>query len=217
MKPCLKLLLVLLLAACSPAAPPAPGPVPQPAEAPAPHRAWWKEAVVYQVYPRSFKESDGDGVGDLQGHHLRSSTTARASASMSSGSTPSSFGPNDDNGYDISDYRRHHEGVRHDAGLRPRCSQGDATTAACKMVLDLVVNHSSDEHEWFKRVASRETIPTATITTGGRAKREPPPNNWPSFFDGTAWELDKTTGQYYLHYFSQQAARPQLGKPEAEK
>ena len=200
MKPCPKLLLVLLLAACAPAAPPAPGPVPKPVEAPAPRRAWWKEVVVYQVYPRSFKDSDGNGVGDLRG------ITSRLDYIKSLGVdvvwlNPVYQSPNDDNGYDISDYRaimpEMGSMADFDAMLRGMHQRG------IRLVMDLVVNHTSDEHPWFRQSQSSRTNPYRDYYHWWPAERGTPAKRW-SFFDeeGSAWRYDSTTRAYYLHYFS---------------
>jgi oligo-1,6-glucosidase len=200
MKPCLKLLLVLLLAACAPAAPPAARPVPEPAEAPAPHRAWWKEVVVYQVYPRSFRDSDGNGVGDLRG------ITSRLDYIKSLGVdvvwlNPVYQSPNDDNGYDISDYRaimpEMGSMADFDAMLEGMHRRG------IKLVMDLVVNHTSDEHPWFQQSRSGRTNPYRDYYHWWPAERGTPAKRW-SFFDeeGSAWRYDSTTQAYYLHYFS---------------
>jgi oligo-1,6-glucosidase len=200
MKPCLKLLLVLLLAACAPAAPPAPGPVLQPVEASAPRRAWWKEVVVYQVYPRSFKDSDGNGVGDLRG------ITSRLDYIKSLGVdvvwlNPVYQSPNDDNGYDISDYRaimpEMGSMADFDAMLRGMHQRG------IKLVMDLVVNHTSDEHPWFQQSRGSRANPYRDYYHWWPAERGAPAKRW-SFFDeeGSAWRYDSTTRAYYLHYFS---------------
>ena len=164
-------------------------------------RKWWKEAVVYQIYPRSFKDSNGDGVGDLKG------ITSKLDYLKSLGIdviwlNPIFSSPNDDNGYDISDYQgimkefgtmQDFDGLlkgMHDRGL--------------KLVLDLVVNHSSDEHEWFKQSRSARDNPYRDYYHWWPAEKGKP-NPRRSFFDvdGDGWEFDKTTNSYYLHYFSQ--------------
>ena len=164
-------------------------------------RKWWKEAVVYQIYPRSFKDSNGDGVGDLEG------ITSKLDYLKSLGIdviwlNPIFSSPNDDNGYDISDYR----GIMKEFGTM---SDFDALLKGMhdrglKLVLDLVVNHSSDEHEWFKRSRSSRDDPYRNYYHWWPAEKGKP-NPRRSFFDvdGDGWEYDKKTNSYYLHYFSQ--------------
>jgi oligo-1,6-glucosidase len=204
MKRCLDLLGIMLVAACAhPATPPAP----TAPEAPgwretvaAPARAWWKEVVVYQVYPRSFKDSDNDGVGDLRG------VTSRLDYIKSLGVNvvwlnPVYQSPNDDNGYDISDYR---------AIMRQMGSMADFDAMlegmhrrGIKLVMDLVVNHTSDEHPWFRQSRKSRDNPYRNYYHWWPAERGTPARRW-SFFDeeGSAWRFDSTTSAYYLHYFS---------------
>jgi oligo-1,6-glucosidase len=161
---------------------------------------WWKEAIVYQIYPRSFKDSDGDGVGDLKG------IISKLDYIKSLGVTaiwlnPIYSSPNDDNGYDVSDYRNIMEdfGTMEDfdellKGLHDR---------GIKLVMDLVVNHSSDEHEWFKQSKSSRESPYRNYYHWWNAERGKPPYRY-SLFDinHDAWKYDSTTNAYYLHYFS---------------
>jgi oligo-1,6-glucosidase len=164
-----------------------------------PKRTWWKEAVVYQIYPRSFKDSNADGIGDLKG------IIQRLDYIQSLGVdavwlNPIYQSPYDDGGYDISDYKQiHHEfGTMDDfdrllTGLHQR---------GLRLIMDLVVNHSSDEHRWF--IESRKDVnnPYRDYYFWKPGKDQEPPNNWPSFFGGSAWQLDEPTGEYYLHLFS---------------
>jgi oligo-1,6-glucosidase len=161
---------------------------------------WWKEAVVYQLYPRSFQDSDGDGVGDLKG------ITQRLDYLQSLGIdaiwlNPICASPNDDNGYDISDYRAimKEMGTMQDfdemlAGMKKR---------NIKLIMDLVVNHSSDEHEWFKGAKSSRDNKYRNYYHWWPAERGTPPKRY-SIFDeeANAWRYDSTTKSYYLHYFS---------------
>lgn len=161
---------------------------------------WWKEEVVYQIYPRSFKDSDGDGVGDLKG------IISKLDYLKSLGITavwinPYFASPNDDNGYDISDYRAIMKefGTMEDfdamlKGMHDR---------KIKLVMDLVVNHSSDEHEWFKQSRSSRTSPYRNYYHWWPAEKGKPPYRY-SLFDVNhdAWKYDATTDSYYLHYFS---------------
>jgi oligo-1,6-glucosidase len=200
----LKLLWAALVVACAhsapPPAPPTAVPTPeQPAEA-VPRRAWWKEVVVYQVYPRSFKDSDGNGVGDLRG------ITSRLDYIKSLGVdvvwlNPVYQSPNDDNGYDISDYRAIMSEMGSmadfDAMLEGMHQRG------IKLIMDLVVNHTSDEHPWFQRSRSSRASPYRDYYHWWPAERGVPAKRW-SFFDeeGSAWRYNSPTRSYYLHYFS---------------
>ncbi len=169
-------------------------------------RDWWKSAVVYQVYPRSFADSDGDGVGDLNGIATKLDYLQRLGVDVV-WLSPVYRSPHDDNGYDISDYRdidptfgtledfdRLLRGV-HDRGM--------------KLVMDLVVNHTSDEHPWFVESRSSRDNPKRDWywwrpPRAGRQPGEPgaEPTNWRSFFSGSTWAYDEHTDEYYLHLFS---------------
>ena len=162
-------------------------------------KTWWKECVVYQIYPRSFCDSNGDGIGDLRGIIGKLDYLKELGIDVV-WLSPVYKSPNDDNGYDISDYRAIMDefGTLADweellAGLHQR---------GIKLVMDLVVNHTSDEHPWF--VESRKSIDSPYrdyyIWRPGVDGREP--NNWASFFGGSAWQLDEASGEYYLHLFS---------------
>ena len=162
---------------------------------------WWKEAVVYQIYPRSFADSDGDGVGDLNG------ITSKLDYLADLGVTvlwlcPIYASPNDDNGYDISDYRAilPQFGTMADFDRLLR----EAHRRGLRVLMDLVVNHTSDEHAWFVESRSSRDNPYRDyyIWKDGRDGGKQPPNNWGSCFSGPAWEKDAATGQYYLHLFS---------------
>ncbi len=164
------------------------------------NQKWWKEAVVYQIYPRSFKDSDGDGVGDLKG------IISKLDYIKSLGIdvvwiNPVYSSPNDDNGYDISDYRNIMKefGTMEDfdnllKGLHQR---------GIKLVMDVVVNHSSDEHEWFKQARSSRLSPYRNYYHWWDADRGKPNYRY-SLFDVNhdAWKYDSTTNAYYLHFFS---------------
>jgi len=162
-------------------------------------KTWWKEAVVYQIYPRSYMDSNNDGVGDLRG--IISKLDYIKSLGVDAvWLNPIYKSPNDDGGYDISDYYsvQPEFGTMNDfdelsSGLHQR---------GIKLIMDLVVNHTSDEHSWFvesrksKGNSFRDFYFWKPGINGG------PPNNWPSFFGGSAWEHDEITGDYYLHLFS---------------
>lgn len=162
-------------------------------------RAWWKEAVIYQIYPRSFMDANGDGIGDLAGITSRLPYLRELGVDVL-WLSPVYASPNDDNGYDISDYRA----IMEDFGTM---ADFDALLAAAhrmglKIVMDLVVNHTSDEHPWFieSRRAKENPYRDYYIWRPGKAGKEP--NNWESCFSGSAWQYDAATDEYYLHLFS---------------
>lgn len=162
-------------------------------------RQWWKESVVYQIYPRSFMDSNGDGIGDLQGIISRLDYLKTLGVDVV-WLSPVYESPNDDNGYDISNYQAIMDefGTIEDweellQGLHER---------GMKLIMDLVVNHSSDEHKWFVESRKSKDNPYRDyyIWRPGKDGREP--NNWGSFFSGSAWEYDEHTEEYFLHLFS---------------
>ncbi len=168
--------------------------------------AWWKEAVVYQVYPRSFMDSNGDGIGDLNG------ITEKLDYLQGLGInviwlSPHYDSPNADNGYDIRDYRK----VMTEFGTM---ADFDRMLAAIKqrhmrLIIDLVVNHTSDEHKWFVESRTSLTNPYRDFYIWRPGKPDAsapngfdPPNNYPSYFSGSAWQFDEPTKQFYLHLFA---------------
>ena len=164
-------------------------------------RNWWKEGVIYQIYPRSFKDTSGNGVGDLQGIIQKLDYIENLGVTMV-WLNPIYESPNDDNGYDISDYRAIMKefGTMTDfdellQGLHKR---------NIKLVMDVVVNHSSDEHQWFQQSRSSRDNPYRDYYHWWPAEKGKPNHRW-SFFDenSDAWKYDKQTDSYYLHYFSQ--------------
>lgn len=196
----LKLLYLALLAACAPTTETPPTATPERAEATAARRAWWKEVVVYQVYPRSFQDSNGDGVGDIRGIISRLDYIKNLGVDVV-WLNPVYQSPNDDAGYDISDYRAIMPEMGtmadFDALLQGLHQRG------IKLIMDLVVNHTSDEHPWFKQSRSSRNNPYRDFYHWWPAERGAPSHRW-SFFDeeGSAWRYDSTTQAYYLHYFS---------------
>lgn len=160
---------------------------------------WWKDAVVYQVYPRSFQDSDGDGVGDLRGIISRLDYLARLGVDVI-WLSPIFQSPNDDNGYDISDYRE----VMREFGTMEDFDEllSEAHARGLKIMLDLVANHTSDEHPWFVESRSGKDSAKRDYYIWREGKDGGPPNRWQSFFSGSVWERDVTTGEYYLHLFS---------------
>ncbi len=163
---------------------------------------WWKEAIVYQIYPRSFKDSDGDGVGDLMGI-IEKLDYIKSLGVTAVWLNPIYTSPNADNGYDVSDYRDIMEefGTMADFdSLLAEMHQRDL-----KLVMDIVVNHSSDEHEWFKQSRSSRDNPYRDYYHWWPAEKGKPPYRY-SLFDakGDAWQYDSITNAYYLHYFAKQ-------------
>jgi oligo-1,6-glucosidase len=162
-------------------------------------KKWWKEVVVYQIYPRSFKDSNGDGIGDLRGIIEKLDYLKDLGVDVV-WLSPIYKSPNDDNGYDISDYRAIMDefGTMEDFdelldGLHKR---------GMKLIMDLVVNHTSDEHPWFQQSRSSKDNPYRDYYYWRPGKDGREPNNWMSYFSGSAWEYDERTGEYYLHLFS---------------
>lgn len=161
---------------------------------------WWKEAVVYQVYPRSFKDTNGDGIGDLKG------ITSKLDYIRGLGVnviwlSPHFDSPNADNGYDIRDYRK----VMKEFGTMADFDEllKGVKRRKMKLIIDLVVNHSSDEHQWFVESRKSKDNPYRDYYIWRPAKDGKEPNNWVSFFSGPAWKLDPTTNEYYLHLFAE--------------
>ncbi len=163
------------------------------------NKKWWKESVAYQVYPRSFMDSNGDGIGDLKG------LTSKLDYLKDLGIdviwlSPMYKSPNDDNGYDISDYHDIMDefGTMADfdellAGVHKR---------GMRIILDLVINHTSDEHPWFIESRSSKDNPKRDWYIWADGKDGKEPNNWESIFSGPAWKYDEATDQYFMHIFS---------------
>ena len=162
-------------------------------------KKWWKESVVYQIYPRSFKDSNGDGVGDLNGITEKLDYLAKLGIDVI-WLSPVYRSPNDDNGYDISDYRA----IMDDFGTMSDFDRmlDEAHRRGIRIVMDLVVNHTSDEHPWFVESRKSEDNPYRDFYIWRPARNGRPPNNWGSCFSGSAWEYDARTDMYYLHLFS---------------
>lgn len=168
-------------------------------------KKWWKESVAYQVYPRSFMDSNGDGIGDLKG------VTSKLDYLKDLGIdviwlSPMYKSPNDDNGYDISDY----QDIMEEFGTMDDFNEllEGVHQRGMKLILDLVINHTSDEHPWFIESRSSKDNPKRNwyIWSDGQDGKEP--NNWESIFSGPAWKYDEETGQYFMHIFS--ARQPDL-------
>lgn len=173
------------------------------------NKKWWKEAVAYQVYPRSFMDSNGDGIGDING------VTAKLDYLKELGIDviwicPMYKSPNDDNGYDISDY----QDIMDELGTMEDFDRllEEVHARGMKLIIDLVINHTSDEHPWFQESRSSLDNPKRDWYVW-RDK----PTNWKSIFGGPAWEYDEKTGQYYLHIFSKKQPDLNWENPEVRK
>ncbi|MBV8140942.1 MAG: alpha-glucosidase [Verrucomicrobia bacterium] len=163
-------------------------------------RKWWKQVVVYQIYPRSFQDSNGDGIGDLNGITSRLDYLKLLGVDVL-WLSPHYDSPNADNGYDIRDYRK----VMTEFGTMP---DFDALLKGIKerdmkMIVDLVVNHTSDEHVWFVESRKSKTGIYSDYYIWRPENNGRPPNNWTSFFSGSAWSKDLLRGEYYLHLFAE--------------
>ncbi|WP_026692698.1 glycoside hydrolase family 13 protein [Peribacillus kribbensis] len=162
-------------------------------------KIWWKEAAAYQVYPRSFMDSNGDGIGDIQGVISKLDYLKNLGIDVI-WICPIFKSPNADNGYDISDY----QDIMSEFGTMEDFDEllKQVHTRGMKVILDLVINHTSDEHPWFIESRSSLDNPKRDWYIWSDGKEDKEPNNWESIFSGSAWELDETTGQYYLHLFA---------------
>ncbi len=182
---------------------------------PTSEQKWWKEAVVYQIYPRSFKDSDGDGVGDLKG--IISKLDYIKSLGVDAvWLNPIYSSPNDDNGYDVSDYRN----IMKDFGTMADFDSllSGLHKRGIKLVMDFVLNHSSDEHEWFKQSKSSRTNPYRDYYHWWNADRPKPAPRY-SLFDVNhdAWKYDSASNAYYLHYFSKKQPDLNWENPKVRK
>ncbi|MBK8460099.1 MAG: alpha-glucosidase [Micropruina sp.] len=160
---------------------------------------WWKGAVVYQIYPRSFADSDGDGIGDIPGITSKLDYLSDLGVDVL-WLSPVYKSPQDDNGYDISDYQDIDPLFGTLDQMRELIEQ--THQRGMKLVMDLVVNHTSDEHAWFIESASSKDNPKRDWYIWRDPRDGAEPNNWQSAFSGPAWRFDERTGQYFLHIFS---------------
>ena len=160
--------------------------------------AWWKKAVVYQIYPKSFNDTTGNGTGDIRGIMEKLDYLKELGVDVL-WLTPIYKSPQRDNGYDISDYYSIHEeyGTMEDFDLLLE----EAHKRGIKVIMDIVINHTSTEHEWFKQAKSSKDNPYRDFYIWKDGKNGGAPTNWESKFGGSAWEYDETTEQYYLHLF----------------
>ncbi|MFG6120102.1 glycoside hydrolase family 13 protein [Thalassobacillus sp. B23F22_16] len=177
-------------------------------------RKWWKEAVAYQVYPRSFMDSNGDGIGDIQG------VISKLDYLMDLGIDviwicPIYSSPNDDNGYDISDYK----GIMEEFGTMADFDQllREVHKRGMRLIMDLVINHTSDEHPWFIESRSSKDNPFRDYYIWHPGKDGKEPNNWESIFGGSAWEFDAKTKEYYMHVFSRKQPDLNWENPEVRE
>ncbi|MCI8797502.1 MAG: alpha-glucosidase, partial [Dorea sp.] len=176
---------------------------------------WWKEAVIYQIYPRSFMDSNGDGIGDIKGITSRLDYLKYLGVDVI-WLSPIYKSPNDDNGYDISDY----QAIMDEFGTMEDFDEmlSQAHKRGLRIIMDLVVNHTSDEHKWFmeSRKSKDNEYRDYYIWRDGK-DAETPPNNWGSCFGGSAWQYDETTGMYYLHLFSKKQPDLNWDNPNVRK
>lgn len=162
-------------------------------------RPWWKESVVYQIYPRSFMDGNGDGVGDLSGILSKLDYLKDLGIDVI-WICPVYRSPNDDNGYDISDYCA----IQEEFGTMEQFDEllQEAHRRGIRIIMDLVINHTSDEHPWFIESRSSKTSPKRDYYIWRTGRGDAEPNNWESIFGGSAWEYDDRTDEYYMHLFS---------------
>ncbi|WP_155971111.1 glycoside hydrolase family 13 protein [Paenibacillus sp. Soil522] len=160
---------------------------------------WWKEAIAYQIYPRSFMDSNGDGIGDLQGVNSKLDYLKELGIDVI-WICPMYKSPNDDNGYDISDF----QDIMDEFGTMYDFDRllHEVHQRGMKLILDLVINHTSDEHPWFIESRSSKHNPKRDYYIWSDEKDGAEPNNWESIFGGSAWEYDSHTEQYFMHIFS---------------
>ncbi|MEH7351993.1 alpha-glucosidase [Neobacillus drentensis] len=160
---------------------------------------WWKKSVVYQIYPRSFNDSNGDGIGDIRGIIEKLDYLKLLGVDVI-WLSPIYDSPNDDNGYDIRDY----QSIMEEFGTMADFDQmlKEIHKRDMKLVMDLVVNHTSDEHEWFAQSKKSKDNPYRDYYIWREGNNGKEPNNWGSFFSGSAWDYDETTNEYFLHLFS---------------
>lgn len=162
-------------------------------------KKWWKEAVAYQVYPRSFNDSNGDGIGDINGVIDKLDYIKELGIDVI-WMSPIYQSPNDDNGYDISDY----QAIMEDFGTMEDFDRllEAVHEKEMKIIMDLVINHTSDEHPWFIESRSSKDNPYRDYYIWHEGKEGKEPNNWESIFGGSAWQFDAETKEYYMHVFS---------------
>lgn len=179
------------------------------------NKNWWKEVVAYQVYPRSFNDSNNDGIGDLPGVIEKLDYFKDLGIDVI-WLSPMYKSPNDDNGYDISDY----QDIMDEFGTMEDfdCLLKGVHDRGMKLILDLVVNHTSDEHPWFIESKSSKDNPKRDWYIWADPKDDgSEPNNWESIFNGSTWQFDETTNQYYFHLFSKKQPDLNWDNPEVRE
>ncbi|RDW15169.1 glucohydrolase [Oceanobacillus arenosus] len=177
-------------------------------------RKWWKEAVAYQVYPRSFMDSNGDGIGDIQGIISKLDYLEELGIDVI-WISPIYKSPNDDNGYDISDYKD----IMSEFGTMDDFNEllEGTHSRGMKLIMDLVINHTSDEHQWFIESRASKDNPYRDYYIWRPGKNGKEPNNWESIFGGSAWEYDVQTDEYFLHVFSRKQPDLNWENPRVRK
>lgn len=178
-------------------------------------KTWWKEAVVYQIYPRSFMDSNGDGIGDIRGIISRLDYLKYLGIDVI-WLSPVYKSPNDDNGYDISDY----QAIMDEFGTMADFDEllAGAHERGIRIVMDLVVNHTSDEHKWFMESRSSKDNKYRDYYIWREGKdAQTPPNNWGACFGGSAWQYDEETAMYYLHLFSKKQPDLNWDNPDVRR
>lgn len=163
------------------------------------NKKWWKESVVYQIYPISFLDTNGDGIGDLRGIEAKLDYLKDLGVDVI-WICPIYQSPNHDNGYDISDY----QAIMKEFGTMEDFDRllEQAHARGLKIMMDLVLNHTSDEHPWFIESRASKDNPKRDFYVWRKGKNGAPPNNWESYFSGSVWEYDDATDEYYLHLYS---------------
>ncbi|MFC0272185.1 alpha-glucosidase [Metabacillus herbersteinensis] len=175
------------------------------------NKTWWKESVIYQIYPRSFNDSNGDGIGDLKGITEKLDYLKELGIDVI-WLSPVYQSPNDDNGYDISDYQN----IMDEFGTMKDWEEllAEVHARGMKLIMDLVVNHSSDEHAWFAESRKSKDNPYRDYYVWRPGKDGVEPNNWESAFSGSVWEYDQATEEYFLHIFSKKQPDLNWESPE---
>ena len=162
-------------------------------------KKWWKEGVVYQIYPRSYKDCSGNGLGDLEGIIEKLDYIQSLGVSML-WLCPIYASPNDDNGYDISDYRKISSDFGGDQAFDRLLKA--VHQRGMRLIMDLVANHSSDEHQWFQKAKQDKNHPYHDYYIWKKGDPDTPPNNWQSVFNGSVWQWNAETAEYYLHLYT---------------
>ncbi len=177
-------------------------------------KKWWKESVVYQIYPRSFMDSNGDGIGDIQGIISKLDYLKELGIDCI-WICPIYSSPNDDNGYDICNYK----GIMHEFGTMEDFDQllKEVHDKGMKLILDLVINHTSDEHPWFIESQSSKNNPYRDYYIWKSGKDGQEPNNWASIFGGSVWEYDSNSNEYFMHVFSRRQPDLNWENPNVRK